>query len=143
MESSWSFLARDPTEVTVAGKIGFEEVQLSSRCDDGMLVLSMTRAHAHLSRIRAGFRLHFHNVGLEGLAVLPGQPNEIIVSSPRFAFKTLACSSSMDLLSCVALVDDVTNTVRLDLMTFSKTVPADNRGILLAELSLAPAAASD
>jgi hypothetical protein len=127
---------RDPTQVRVAGTIGSEEIEITSRCEDGALALSVMRVRGHSGSIRAGFRLHLRNVTRAGLELLTGKPYEVAVSSPHFSFETLMCRSSS---AMEARQEPANNTTaRIDFMNQDEPVHLDGAPEILAEIELVP-----
>jgi hypothetical protein len=137
LAASWSFVDRDPTQVRVAGKIGDEEIEITSRCEDGTLALAITRVRGHSKQIRAGFRLQLRNVSRDGLAYLRREPNEVSLSSPQFPFKTLVCRSPLTMETRPEPADGMMSAASIDFVNLDEPL-LDGEPEMLAELELVP-----
>lgn len=71
MGSGWTFETRDPTSVTVTGVIDQQRIEVTYRCDDGVLMID-----AHLSPndpVEAAFGLRLHMGAAEAMEENIGQ----------------------------------------------------------------------
>jgi hypothetical protein len=85
--SSWSFVTRDPTAVTVSGTIGGVSAGISARFDDGALVLtadSSPGAHGQF-----GFRVHLRDV-----EIVTCEGARVDLGADRFPAVGVSCAGS-------------------------------------------------